>query len=174
MSHSISPSPSPIDIKSLLSEFDASGLRAAAFARSKGLPPWKLYGALRRRSGKVRARSARARLKEPAFVPVRVVDAQASSSPLELLLAGGHRLLLGPDFDVSTLRRLLEVFAACWVSRPRLRCASSSLARRSTCARASMGPRGWRSTRGLELGTDLPQTEAPEMQLPISSRFENP
>jgi hypothetical protein len=113
MSTSISASPSPVDIKALLVEFDSSGLSTAAFARSKGLPPWKMYGALRRRSGKLRTRRSVAASQSNALLPVRLIDAKPGSSPLELLLSSGHRVLLGPDFDVSTLRRLLEVFATC-------------------------------------------------------------
>ncbi|HKX45878.1 MAG TPA: transposase [Planctomycetota bacterium] len=36
----------------LLAEFDASGLTAAAFARERGVPPWKIYHALNGRRGK--------------------------------------------------------------------------------------------------------------------------
>ena len=112
MSNSFSPSLSPTDVQSLLAEFDTSGLRPAAFARSKGLPPWKIYGALQRRSGKRRVR--RAREQSNALLPVHVVGDQPGTSgvSLELVLAGGHRVLLRPDFDASTLRRLLESLAA--------------------------------------------------------------
>jgi hypothetical protein len=115
MSNSSALRPSPIDIKSLLAEFDASGLHAAAFARSKGLPPWKLYGALQRRGGKGRARHVRARAEQPALLPVHIVESKPASerSGLELLLAGGHRLWIGPDFDAKLLRRVLEALATC-------------------------------------------------------------
>ena len=112
MSNSTSPSLSPIDVQSLLAEFDRSGQRPAAFARSKGLPPWKIYGALQRRSGKRRVRGAREQ--SNALLPVHVVSDQPgrSGAPLELVLAGGHRVLLGPDFDAPTLQRLLAALAA--------------------------------------------------------------
>jgi hypothetical protein len=115
MSNSPSSSSSPIDVQALLAEFDRSGLRPAAFARSKGLPPWKIYGALQRRSGKRRSRRAVAGVQKNALLPVRVVVDHAGKPavPLELLLAGGHRVLLGPDFDVATLRRLLQALAPC-------------------------------------------------------------
>lgn len=114
MSTSIPPTPPSPDIPTLLAEFDNSGQSAAAFARSKGLPPWKLYGALRRRSGKIpvrRRRPAGAR----AFLPVRVVDVKPSAGPvgLELLLVGGHRVILGPDFDIAILRRLVQALGPC-------------------------------------------------------------
>jgi transposase len=46
-----------------------------------------------------------------AFVPVRVVtdDQSASSTPIEILLAGGRSVRITPGFDPATLRRLLSV-----------------------------------------------------------------
>lgn len=115
MSNSTPSSPSAIDIKALLFEFDSSGQSAAAFARSKGLPPWKLYNALRRRSGKVRSLRCAARAERNALLPVHVVDAQPTKQPaaMELVLVGGHRLLIGADFDAMTLRRLVGALAPC-------------------------------------------------------------
>lgn len=115
MSTSTPPSPSSPDINVLLSEFDASGQSAAAFARSRGIPTWKLYNALTRRSGKLRRSRAAARGNQPALLPVRVIDANPSKSPapLELMLAGGHRLLISADFDAELLRRVLGVLAQC-------------------------------------------------------------
>ena len=99
----------------LLVEFDSSGLSASAFARSKGMPAWKMYGALQRRSGKVRGRRNAARAQSNALLPVRVVDAKPTAQPaaLELMIAGGHRVLIGADFDAQTLRRLVEALSPC-------------------------------------------------------------
>jgi hypothetical protein len=51
-----------------------------------------------------------------SFVPVQVVPeakpveaADSAGSGLELVLAGGRRLRLGPDFDAPTLQRLLAL-----------------------------------------------------------------
>jgi transposase-like protein len=46
-----------------------------------------------------------------AFVPVRVVtdDQTASSTPIEILLAGGRSVRSTPGFDPATLRQLLAV-----------------------------------------------------------------
>jgi len=112
MSSSTASNPFPLDMKSLLAEFDASGLHAAAFARSKGLPPWKIYGALQRRGGKARTPPA-AGVERPAFVPVHVVGDKPTSerASLELLLAGGHRLRIGADFDAPLLRRVVEALS---------------------------------------------------------------
>lgn len=116
MSNSIiPPCPPRIDFHSLLREFDASGQSAASFARSRGIATWRLYHALQRRSGKPRARRSLQRAALPALIPVRVVDPRPASSPapLELVLAGGHRLLIGSDFDAELLRRLLGALAQC-------------------------------------------------------------
>jgi transposase-like protein len=45
------------------------------------------------------------------FVPVRVVtdDQLASSTPIEILLAGGRCVRITPGFDSATLRQLLAV-----------------------------------------------------------------
>ena len=43
MSNSIPGAPPPIDFNVLLAEFDTSGLSAAAFARSRGFPSWRIY-----------------------------------------------------------------------------------------------------------------------------------
>jgi len=115
MSNTIPLRPSSIDIQSLLAEFDASGQSAASFARSRGVATWRLHYALRRRSGKARKGRGALHAELPALLPVRVVDPKPASSPapLELVLAGGHRLLIGADFDALTLRRVLEALAAC-------------------------------------------------------------
>ena len=107
--------PPRIDVQSLLAEFDASGQSAAAFARARGIAPWRIYHALERRSGKARSRRGSARAPEPTLLPVRVVADQvpSSSASLEILLANGHRVRIGPDFDPALLRRLLGALAPC-------------------------------------------------------------
>jgi len=114
MSDTPIPSPSPIDIPALLAAFDSSGQSAGAFARSRGVAPWRIYNALQRRSGKVRARR-RKPAGDRALLPVHVVDAKPGAVPvgLGLLLACGHRVILGPDFDIATLRRLFQAVAPC-------------------------------------------------------------
>jgi hypothetical protein len=48
-------------------------------------------------------------------VPVRIVDKSEAQTamPLELVLSGGHRLVIPPEFDETTLRRLMGVLASC-------------------------------------------------------------
>lgn len=113
MTTSKPPSPSS-DIHSLLAEFDASGQSAAAFARARGLAVWKLRYALSRRANP-RPRSRSKDTPRPVLVPVSLVESEVSSAPapLELLLAGGHRLRIPADFDPEFLRRVVGALARC-------------------------------------------------------------
>ena len=115
MNPTSAPSTSPLDPHSLLAEFDSSGQSAASFARSKGIAVWRLYHALQKRSEKARSACASAHATPPILVPVHVVDAKPvqSAAALELHVAGGHRVVIGADFDAPTLRRLLEALASC-------------------------------------------------------------
>jgi len=93
----------------LLTELATSGLSTAAFARSKGLPSWKLYNALQQR-----ARRAAKNARSSALIPVRVKEShRAQASAFELVLAGGYRLLVPGDFDADALRRLMGALAGC-------------------------------------------------------------
>ena len=97
-------------IDEVLAELSASGMTTAAFARKKGLPPWKLYGWLQSRAKSKRPKRPRAR----SLVPVRLSEPVApKATPLELVLSGGHRLLISADFDEVALRRLMGVLAGC-------------------------------------------------------------
>ena len=115
MSTTSVPSTSGVDPRFLLSEFDSSGQSAASFARSKGIAAWRLYHALQKRSEKARSACASARATPSVLVPVRVADAKPvqPAAALELHVAGGHRVVIGADFDAPTLRRLLEALASC-------------------------------------------------------------
>lgn len=108
--------PESVDVPTLLAEFDASRQTAAAFARSRGLAPWRVYNALNRRKAMARRAAAAVNAARPALLPVRVVadsPGTRANSGLELELAGGHRLRIGADFDAELLRRVLGVLARC-------------------------------------------------------------
>ena len=102
-------------MQALLVEFDSSDQSASGFARARGIAVWRMYHALQRRSGKVRSRIPAARASSNALLAVRVVSAKPASAPasLELILAGGQRVVIGPDFDACLLRRVLEALAPC-------------------------------------------------------------
>jgi hypothetical protein len=116
MNRPASSASSPIDIASLLAEFDASGMNASAFARSRGLPAWRIYDALNRRKARVEVASARAGAAAPALLPVHVVpepSAARAEPSLVLEIASGHRLRIGADFDAVLLRRVLGALSRC-------------------------------------------------------------
>ncbi|HZL99973.1 MAG TPA: hypothetical protein VFD43_06950 [Planctomycetota bacterium] len=104
------PSPQP-DIPALLDELAGSGQSTASFARAHGLPPWKLYQALRQRQRRSQ-RASRARRKAGAdLVPVHVASTGPTTAPIELITTGGLRLVVPASFDEAHLRRLLGVLA---------------------------------------------------------------
>ena len=108
------PSTSSSDIRLLLPEFDASGQSAAAFARARGIAVWRLHYALSRRSGK-RPHTTPKPSPQRTFIPVHVVDSTSATipTPLELLLAGGHRLRISADCDAELLRRVVGALSRC-------------------------------------------------------------
>jgi hypothetical protein len=98
--------PTDREMVELLRELKESGGTVAAFARARGLAPWKLYKARRGTADAAR------RKRRTSLIPVRVVDEQ-EAKPLELILASGHRLAIPAGFDESSLRRLMGVLATC-------------------------------------------------------------
>lgn len=95
----------------LLAELASSGKSTAAFARERGIAPWKLYNALKTRSRK--GKGGQAARRSSTLVPVRVIDGPSSPSPLELVLPGDVCVRIGPGFDEASLRRLLDVLGQC-------------------------------------------------------------
>jgi hypothetical protein len=95
--------------RGLFSEQKESDQSIAAFCRDRALPVWQFY------EWKKRLCQAEPR----PFVAVEVVASETAkaaapaaavpSAPIEIRLRGGHSLLVGPDFETSHLRRLLQV-----------------------------------------------------------------
>jgi transposase-like protein len=97
------------EVRQLVSAFQTSGLRAGEFCQWHGLAP----STLRRNLQRAGAGSAPAR---PAvrFVALKVNGAAPVAKPapapagLEVVLAGGRRIAVGPGFDVATLGQLVR------------------------------------------------------------------
>jgi len=93
----------------MLRQWRKSGWGIAQFCRQEGLSAASFY-AWRRTLAQRDAEAA-------VFVPVRVVaspvdpadDVDNATTGLELVLAAGRRLRIGPAFDAATLRRLLAL-----------------------------------------------------------------
>jgi hypothetical protein len=100
------PSSSKSSAAELLAEQERSGLTIAAFARKRGIVPWKLYDA--RRRARVEREDARDR-----FAAVTVVDSARRGAGFELALAGDRHLFIPHGFDEEELGRLLAVLDEC-------------------------------------------------------------
>jgi len=96
----------------LLAALAESGGNIAAFARERGLSPWKLYEA-RRVAAPWRGRPP-GRKAVAEFAEVRVVDELPPiPAAVELVLPAGYRLVIPASFDDQALRRLLKVLTQC-------------------------------------------------------------
>jgi len=97
------------EIKRLVLEFEASGLRQNEFCRNQGLALSTLQRQLRKR------RLDKGEAKEGSrFVAVELASSKRnvnsrSTSALEVVLSGGRSIEVRPDFDSDTLERLLSV-----------------------------------------------------------------
>jgi hypothetical protein len=97
------------EVRQLVSAFPASGLRARAFCQQHGLALSTLRRHLRKQGGAQTKAGAGVR-----FVAVALNGApapapkQAAAVGLEVVLAGGRRIAVGPGFDAATLGRLVR------------------------------------------------------------------
>ena len=97
------------EVRQLVRAFQTSGLRAREFCQRHGLAP----STLRRNLQRVGRASAPG---QPGarFVAVNVKGAAPAAKPapaaaaLEVVLAGGRRIAVGPGFDAATLGQLVR------------------------------------------------------------------
>lgn len=93
------------EIRHLVAEFEASGLRQVEFCRSRGLALSTLQRGLKRRRSETDGESKR-------LVEVKIARSRHSGSTersvLEVLLAKGRRIEVRRDFDAQTLVRLIQ------------------------------------------------------------------
>jgi transposase-like protein len=97
------------EIKRLVLEFEASGLRQNEFCRKHGLALSTLQRRLKR------SRSDKSEVKEAGrFVAVKLARKESnensrSCSALEVVLGGGRRIEVRPGFDAPTLEGLIAL-----------------------------------------------------------------
>jgi transposase-like protein len=97
------------EVRQLVSAFQTSDLRAGEFCQRHGLAPSTLRRNLNRAS-----RGSAPGQPGVRFVAVKVNGAAPAAKPapapagLEVVLAGGRRVAVGPGFDVTTLGRLVR------------------------------------------------------------------
>jgi transposase-like protein len=85
-----------------MEEWRASGLSVRAFCTRHGLSQPSFYA--------WRRELQRRDTEQPAFVPVRVVDEVVPArGVLEIVLANGRSVRVGPGFDAATLRQVVAV-----------------------------------------------------------------
>src|ERR1039458_6697056 len=99
------------EVLKLVAEFRSSGMRRSEFCRSRGLSFSTLDRHLKKRRWKRRRRpvSSAGRL-VPVELAARSSPARHESScGLAVVLPGGRRIEVHPDFDTSTFERLVGI-----------------------------------------------------------------
>jgi hypothetical protein len=99
------------EVQRLVAEFVSSGMRRSEFCQSRGLSFGTLDRHLKKRrwKGKRRSVSSAGRL-VPVELPPRKAPAQhRTSCGLLVMLSGGRRIEVHPDFDTEAFERLVTV-----------------------------------------------------------------
>ena len=112
----------------LIDEWNASGLNLTEFCQRRGLSRGTMQGWVYKPALKRAIENARrgaivtaaktsqedaSSVPSPAFLPVRLVEATApppearSHAAIQVVLARGRRILVGPGFDPETLRQVV-------------------------------------------------------------------
>jgi hypothetical protein len=98
------------EVQQLVAEFVSSGMRRSEFCRSRGLSFGTLNRHLKKQHGKRMSRRASS---VGRLVPVELAAGksltqyQPSCGPA-VVLSGGRRIEVHPDFDTNTLERLVS------------------------------------------------------------------
>jgi len=99
------------EVQQLVAEFESSGMRRSEFCRSRGLSFGTLNRHLKKRRSKGKRRSV------PGGGQLVSVELAANKSPttqqepscgLAVVLPGGRRIEVHPDFDTNTFERLVS------------------------------------------------------------------
>jgi hypothetical protein len=99
------------EVQQLVSEFVSSGMRRSEFCQSRGLS----FGTLDRHLKKLRWKrrrkptSSAGRLVPVELAPMKSPKQQEPSCGLAVVLPGGRRIEVHPDFDSTTFERLVNV-----------------------------------------------------------------
>lgn len=92
--------------RGLLAEQQESSQSIVAFCRERGLREWQFYEWKKRLRPPAASFVAVQLAAEPA--PAAAPVTSAPVTPLEVRLRNGRSVLVGPDFDATHLRRLLQ------------------------------------------------------------------
>jgi hypothetical protein len=100
------------EVEQLVAEFVSSGMRRSEFCRSRGLSFGTLDRHLKKRRWKRKGRpvsSADGRLVKVELAAKKSPAQHESSCGLAVVLRGGRRIEVHPDFDTSTFERLVGI-----------------------------------------------------------------
>ena len=99
------------DVQQLVAEFVSSGMRRSEFCRSRGLSFSTLDRHLKKRRWKRRRRpiSSAGRLVPVELAARKSPTQHEPSCGLAVVLPGGRRIEVHPDFDTSTFERLVGI-----------------------------------------------------------------
>jgi hypothetical protein len=99
------------EVQQLVAEFMSSGMRRSEFCQSRGLSFSTLDRHLKKRRWKRRRRpvSSAGRLVSVELAARKSPTQQEPSCGLAVLLPGGRRIEVHPDFDTSTFERLVSL-----------------------------------------------------------------
>lgn len=104
----------------LVDQWRKSGLSLPAFCAPRGVNPKTMSGWIHKPAYRAAIDQARGEVAtpqvpdpaEPAFLPVRVAEAQAHTpgrAGVAVVIGTGRRVVVGPGFDAETLRRVVAV-----------------------------------------------------------------
>ena len=98
------------EVQKLVSEFVSSGMRRSEFCRSRGLSFSTLDRHLKKRRWKRRRRpvSSAGRLVSVELAARKSPKQREPSCGLAVVLPGGRRIEVHPDFDTGTFERLVS------------------------------------------------------------------
>jgi hypothetical protein len=98
------------EVQQLVAEFVSSGMRRSEFCRSRGLSFGTLNRHLKKQRWKRRsgATSSAGRLVPVELAAKKLPTQHEPSCGLAVVLPGGRRIEVHPDFDTNTFERLLS------------------------------------------------------------------
>jgi hypothetical protein len=101
------------EIQQLVAEFMSSGMRRTEFCRSRGLSFGTLNRHLKKQRWKRKSRRASSADRSGRLVPVELAAWKSPtqhepSCGLAVVLSGGRRIEVHPDFDTNTFERLVS------------------------------------------------------------------
>jgi hypothetical protein len=99
------------EVQQLVAEFVSSGMRRSEFCRSRGLSFGTLDRHLKKQRWKRRSRKASSagRLVKVELAAKKSPTQHDATCGLTVVLPGGRRIEVHPDFDTSTFERLVSV-----------------------------------------------------------------